>query len=134
MVRVIMYFSLMRISRPEFESLVRKVIRQLPPLVRRHLDELTVEVRRRPARALLREMGMPPGETLLGLYTGTNRLERSAQDLIRLPDSVILFQEPLMDMCRSRRELEKEIADTLVHETAHYLGMEEDRLEELGYG
>jgi predicted Zn-dependent protease with MMP-like domain len=129
-----MYLLPMRISRPDFETMVRRVMRRLPDPVQRHLNEVIITVQRRPSRKLLREMEVPKGETLLGYYSGANRLERSTQDLVQYPDIVYLFQEPLMGMCRTRAELEQEIADTIIHEIAHYLGIEEGRLEELGYG
>ncbi len=47
---------------------------------------------------------------------------------------IYLFQEPLEEMCSTREELEEEIEITVVHEVAHYIGMTEERLEELGYG
>lgn len=50
------------------------------------------------------------------------------------PDMIYLFQEPLEEMCNTREELEEEIEITVVHEVAHYIGMTEERLEELGYG
>ncbi len=39
-----------------------------------------------------------------------------------------------MAACHSLKELEDEIAITVVHELAHYMGLSEERLEELGYG
>jgi predicted Zn-dependent protease with MMP-like domain len=49
------------------------------------------------------------------------------------PDAIHLFQEPLQEMCADLEELEREIEITVVHEIAHYLGFDEDRLAELGY-
>jgi predicted Zn-dependent protease with MMP-like domain len=49
------------------------------------------------------------------------------------PDTIFIFQEPLEEMCDTIAELEREIEITVVHEIAHFLGIEEDRLEELGY-
>ncbi len=50
------------------------------------------------------------------------------------PDTIFIFQEPLEQMCETRKELEREIEITVVHEVAHFLGIEEERLAELGYG
>jgi predicted Zn-dependent protease with MMP-like domain len=50
------------------------------------------------------------------------------------PDTIILFQEPLERMCETIEELEEQIEITVVHEIAHFLGITEERLAELGYG
>lgn len=51
-----------------------------------------------------------------------------------LPDRILLFRGPLTRLCRDREELREEILVTIVHEAAHHLGIEEDRLHELGWG
>jgi len=48
-------------------------------------------------------------------------------------DTIFIFQEPLEAMCETVEELEEEIELTVVHEIAHYFGISEERLEELGY-
>ena len=40
----------------------------------------------------------------------------------------------MMAACYDFKELEEEIAITVVHELAHFMGLSEERLEELGYG
>ncbi|NTV32573.1 MAG: hypothetical protein HGA50_04705, partial [Deltaproteobacteria bacterium] len=47
--------------------------------------------------------------------------------------TIFIFQEPLEEMCGTLEELEEEIELTVVHEIAHYFGISEERLEELGY-
>ena len=83
---------------------------------------------------MMREMGMPSDECPLGLFQGVPLIERSATMPPLYPDMIYLFQEPLEEMCSTREELEEEIEITVVHEVAHYVGMTEERLEELGYG
>ena len=50
------------------------------------------------------------------------------------PDRIILYRENLVDFCEDREQLADEIHVTLVHEIAHYYGIDEDRLLELGWG
>jgi len=83
---------------------------------------------------MMREMAIPPGECPLGLFQGVPMIERSVTVPPLYPDMIYLFQEPLEEMCETREELEEEIEVTVVHEVAHYIGMTEERLEELGYG
>lgn len=79
-------------------------------------------------------MGIPPDETLFDVFSGVPLPERSPTEPPLYPDVIIIFWEPLMAARRSRDELEQEIAITVVHELAHYMGLSEERLEELGYG
>jgi predicted Zn-dependent protease with MMP-like domain len=120
-------------SSAEFDRMVEAAVRRLPAEFRRHLKNLVITVEKRPSPGLLEEMGLPPGETLLGLYQGVPLTERSAVEPPLYPDGIALFQEPLESFCRDRGELEAEIEITLAHEIAHYLGIGEARLEDLGY-
>lgn len=122
-----------RLSTAEFDALVERAVDRLPDEFRQHLQNIVVAVEKRPSPGLLREMDLPPGEPLLGLYNGVPLTERSAVDPPLYPDTILLFQEPLEAFCRSRDELAAEIEITLVHELAHYLGIGEECLAELGY-
>jgi predicted Zn-dependent protease with MMP-like domain len=124
----------MRIGRQEFEDAVERALEMIPEMFRAQLNNLAIAVEDRPSRDLLREMEVPPGETLFGLFTGVPLPERSVIEPPLYPDSILIFREPLMNACQSREELEEEIAITVVHEVAHYLGLSEEQLEELGYG
>ena len=124
----------MRISRKEFEDAVERALEMIPEMFRAQLNNMTIAVEDRPSRDLLREMEMPPGEMLFGFFTGVPLPERSVTEPPLYPDSILIFREPLMAACQSREELEEEIAITVVHELAHYLGLSEEQLEELGYG
>ena len=78
-------------------------------------------------------MGYPPDEPLLGVYWGVPLNERSVAEPPLYPDTIYIFKEPLEEMCVSLEELEEEIEITVVHEVAHFIGMSEERLAELGY-
>jgi predicted Zn-dependent protease with MMP-like domain len=82
---------------------------------------------------MLREMGVPPDETLFGIFEGVPLTERSITEPPLYPDTILIFQEPLEEACDTVEELEEEIEITVVHEVAHFVGMSEERLAELGY-
>ena len=124
---------IMKLSNEEFDRIVQRAIRHIPEEIRRHLDNIVISVRKRPSRRLLEDMDLPPDEPLLGVFEGVSLLERSVTEPPLYPDTMFLFQEPLQEMCETLEELEEEIEITVVHEVAHYLGMTEERLEELGY-
>lgn len=124
----------MRVNRKEFDAAVKRAIEIIPEMFRDQLNNMTIAVEDRPSRDLLREMEVPRDETLFGVFTGIPLPERSVTEPPLYPDVILIFREPLMAACRSREELEEEIAITVVHEVAHYMGLSEERLEELGYG
>jgi predicted Zn-dependent protease with MMP-like domain len=122
------------LSPAAFDRLVQKAVRRIPYEIRRHLENISISVRKQPTRDMLEEAGVPEGDTLLGLYQGVSLMDRSVTAPPLYPDTIFLFQEPLEEMCASIEELEEEIELTVVHEIAHALGMDEERLAELGYG
>ena len=72
-------------------------------------------------------------DTLFGLYQGIPLTERGQGYSMVLPDKISIFRGPLERACRSRQELIREVRVTVVHELGHHLGMDEDRLAELGW-
>jgi predicted Zn-dependent protease with MMP-like domain len=124
----------LRLSERDFETVVDRAIATIPEAIREHLDNVVISVERRPSAALLEEMGLPPDEPLFGVFLGEPLTERSAMAPALYPATILIFQDPLERFCRSRGELETQIAITVVHEVAHFLGIDEQRLIALGYG
>jgi predicted Zn-dependent protease with MMP-like domain len=124
----------MKLSEKDFDRIVKKAIRSIPEEIQQYLDNIVISVKKRPSKKMLQEMGLSPEEPLLGVYDGVSLMDRSATSPPLFPDSIILFQEPLEEMCETIEELEEEIEITVVHEVAHFVGISEERLEELGYG
>ena len=50
-----------------------------------------------------------------------------------MPDKITIFRRPLVEVVPDSGELEREIRVTVLHELAHYFGIDEDRISELGY-
>ena len=125
--------NLMKLNIKEFDRIVQQAIGRIPEEIRRHLDNILITVQKRPAPEMLEEMGYPPDEALLGVYWGVPLNERTVGEPPLYPDTIFIFKEPLEEMCETREELEEEIEITVVHEVAHFLGMSEERLAELGY-
>jgi predicted Zn-dependent protease with MMP-like domain len=123
-----------RMSREEFDNVVKRAIVRLPEEVRAHLDNIVISVMRRPTSEIMEELDLHRSGDLLGLFRGVPLVERSVTSPPLYPDSILLFQEPLERACRTVHDLEEQIEITLVHEIAHYVGMTEERLAELGYG
>jgi predicted Zn-dependent protease with MMP-like domain len=125
---------MMKLSAKAFDKAVERAIGGIPEEIRRHLDNVLITVRKRPTSEMLEELGFPPGEEPLGFYWGSSLAERSVFSPMNYPDTIFIFQEPLEYMCDTEEELEEQIKITVIHEVAHFLGIDEDRLDELGYG
>jgi len=124
----------LKLDEVEFDRVVKRAIKRIPPEIRDHLKNIIISVQKRPSREVREEIGLNRNEPLLGMYSGTSLLDRSVMYPPLYPDSIILFQEPLEKMCETIEELEEQIEITVVHEIAHFLGFSEERLAELGYG
>ncbi len=74
-----------------------------------------------------------PDDTLYGLYEGVPRTEWSA-DWIATPNRITLFRLPLEEDFPDPEDLADEVRITVIHELAHHLGIDDDRLDELGVG
>ena len=105
------------LSESEFDTLVTRALRRIPPRFRKYLRNIAVIVEPEPSR---------PG--LLGLYQGHPLTTRSVGNSFTLPDRITIYQGPHERMARNPVELEEMVADTVWHEIAHYFGMDEARV------
>ena len=113
---------------------VTRIIDRLPRRFREQLRNVEFVVEDRPSPDLLRAEGLDPRhDSLYGIYQGVPLPERSSLDPPLLPDKISIFAEPLMEDFPDPDELREEIRLTVLHEIAHYFGMDEDEIEELGY-
>lgn len=127
---------MIRMTPERFEALVARALGLLPAEFEAHMENVSVVIEERPDENLLRSMGFDPDEphdTLFGLYEGVPLIERRHDDLL-LPDQITIFRAPLLEYCRSEEEVVEEVRITVLHEIGHFFGMDEERLDELGYG
>lgn len=115
---------MVEISDERFEELVDQALDAIPDALVREIDNL----------ALLIEDSHPDGEPLLGLYTGVALPDRTFEDSGFLPDTITIYRAPLKELCSTEAELAEQIRITVLHEIGHYFGLDEKRLDELGYG
>ncbi len=115
---------MIEMSVEEFEARVGEALDQVPDVLFSLIDNCVVLVEDDP----------PAGQpSLLGLYDGVPLTERDSQYAGVLPDRIYIFRNPMLQMCISAEEVIKEIHITVVHEIAHYFGIGDNRLHELGY-
>lgn len=115
-----------------FEEVVERVLGAIPMPFAAALDEVAVVIEDEPTIEQLREQGLPDDEWLYGLYEGTPRTEWGA-DWAPFPNKITIYRLPLEEDFPDPDDLADEIEITVIHELAHHLGIEDERLEELGY-
>ena len=107
-----------------FEALVVDELDLLPDEMVDGLDNIVFVTEARPEDGSL---------NLLGLYDGTALTERDRYGFGELPDRIVLFREPLLAIAEDLEDLKDQIHVTLVHEIAHYYGIDDEQLHELGW-
>lgn len=128
-----------REERDRFDHLLEEVLDALPPKIRSLLDEVPVIVEDVPSPEVLEDLGMLPenADELCGLHTGTGATERSVDDA-EMPSNIMLFREGIVAEAggwnSGDEAVQQEIRITLLHEVGHEFGLDEDNLDELGYG
>jgi predicted Zn-dependent protease with MMP-like domain len=96
-----------------FEEIVEAALAELPPTLAEGLRNV----------ALVIEEEHPDDPGLYGLWEADEFM----------PDKITIFRRPLERSFPDESELREEIRITVLHELAHYFGIDEDRLDELGY-
>ena len=107
-----------------FEALVVEELDALPDDMVDGLDNVVFVVEDRPEDGSL---------DLLGLYDGVALTERGSYGFGELPDRIVLYREPLLAICGDLEQLRDEIHVTLVHEIAHFYGIDDEQLHEMGW-
>ena len=113
-----------------FEDLVAEALDSLPEDIARYLDNVEVVVEDEPPEELLAEL--PDDEILLGYYHGIPLTERGYYDRA-LPDKISIYQGPITRTYRSPDAIRDQVRRTVIHELAHHFGIDDDRLDELGW-
>lgn len=114
----------MEMDAAAFESLVIDELDRLPDDMVDGLDNVVFVVEDRPEDGSL---------DLLGLYDGLALTERGQYGMGELPDRIIVYREPHLAGCDTEDALRDEVHTTLVHEIAHFYGIDDEQLHELGW-
>ncbi len=118
-------------SHARFERLVERALAGIPAPFQVALAEVAVVIDDEASSEQLELAGLQPDEALYGLYEGTPRTAWGA-DLAPFPNKISLFRLPLEDDFPDPIELAEEVRLTVIHELAHHLGIDDDRLHQLG--
>ena len=113
------------VSEERFDELVEEALDMVPDELAEQVENVVVLVEEWP----------PEGEPrdTLGLYDGVALTHRNDLYSGNLPDRILIFRQPLMQMCDSETDLAGEIRITVIHEIAHHFGIDDERLHDLGW-
>lgn len=116
---------MLQVTEDEFEEYVDRAVESVPASLLDLVENCILVI----------EEETPPGmPELLGIYEGVPLDQRGVDYSGVLPDRIVIFRNPLLRHCRTREELVEQVRVTVVHEIAHFFGIDDARLDELGYG
>lgn len=114
--------TVLELDHDAFEALVTDVLDELPDEMVEGLDNVVFLVE-----------DEHPEEDLLGIYEGVAITERGQYGFGELPDRIMVYRLPHLDSTETLDELRAEVRTTLVHEIAHFYGIDDEQLHELGW-
>jgi predicted Zn-dependent protease with MMP-like domain len=115
---------MIEVSEARFEELVADALDSLPHELGQLMDNVVV---------LVADRGEEPD--LLGLYDGIPLTERGTSygEGFVMPDRIWIYRLAICEICDDEDDVVDEVAITVVHEVAHHFGIDDDRLDELGW-
>ncbi|WGD38449.1 metallopeptidase family protein [Lysinibacter sp. HNR] len=115
---------MVEISDKDFERLVEEELDALPSEMRDNLDNVIF---------IIEDLPEGGNTDILGLYDGLALTERGDYGYGETPDRITLFKSNLQAICENVEQLRYEVHVTLVHEIAHYFGIDDEKLHDLGW-
>jgi predicted Zn-dependent protease with MMP-like domain len=113
---------------------VREAVASIPKELLERVENVDIVIERRPTAYDRKVAGIGPRQTLLGLYHGVPITRRGENYNLVPPDRISIYQEPIEALCENDDEVREEVRKTVLHELAHYFGIDDERLNELGMG
>ena len=115
--------------------MVEKAFERLPEPFKSAIENVGIVVEDYPDPELVRKLRLRSKHNLLGLYQGIPLPSRGVGYGMApsMPDTISIYQKNIEEHSRTLPEVEQLVYDVLVHETAHYFGMDEDQIRKAGY-
>ncbi len=126
---------MMGLEREEFERMTQEIFDSLPAQFQQNMENVSVIVEDEPTKEILVRMGIRSTETLFGLYEGIPLNRRGTWYGMNavVPDKISLYKQSIERSAGNETELRARIQHVLIHEIAHYYGMDEDEVRAAGY-
>lgn len=127
-------------DRDYFDKQVQWVLDRLPHQIHRLLEEVPLHVEDRPPKYLRKRLGVRNPCGLLGCFIGVplDTIQRRSGN--GLPTMITIYRSGICETARTEKgrinvkQLREQIRITILHEVGHYYGMDEEDLQEAGYG
>ncbi len=113
---------------------MREAVASLPEELLRRVQNVAIVIERRPTALDRKVAGVGPGKLLLGLYHGIPLTQRGEYYNLVPPDKISIYQEHVEAICETDEDVREQVRKTVLHELAHYFGISDARLNELGMG
>lgn len=110
-------------SDADFDDLVAQALDHIPPQFARAMDNVVVLVEPH-----------HPSRNLYGLYHGLALTERTSNYSWQVPDTITIYRDPILSQAADVEAARGQVITTVVHEIGHHFGIDDRRLEELGWG
>lgn len=118
-------------EREKFEKFVEEALSKIPKKFKKLLQNLAVIVEEKPSREIYKSTGSSVFSTILGLYHGVPFKHRGPFYGNLPPDVIVIYQEPIENICHSEEEMGRKIREVVFHEIGHYFGLSEKELNEI---
>ncbi|MBI3913258.1 MAG: metallopeptidase family protein [Chloroflexi bacterium] len=119
-------------NRREFERHVAEALEKIPDALRKHIANVAIVVEEWPDAETMEYAEVDDPLDLLGFYHGIPLTERTSDYGLVPPDKISIYRQSILATCRNDAEARDVIHTTLRHEIAHYFGIDDERLEEMG--
>jgi predicted Zn-dependent protease with MMP-like domain len=114
--------NVIEVEPAHFEEMVATALDDLPEELGRLMSNVAVTVE---------HDGGPSG--LLGLYEGVPLTSRTTWYAGVLPDRITIYRKAICAICHSESEVADQVRRTVIHEVGHHFGIDDERLDELGW-
>ena len=112
--------------------MAERAVAAIPARLRRHVQNLGITVEDLAEDEVLAEMGIESAWELTGLYQGTPLGERSMDDIMRLPDRIVLYRLAILfEWVELGEDLYRLVRNVVIHEIAHHFGFNDAEIEAL---
>jgi predicted Zn-dependent protease with MMP-like domain len=120
---------------PDLEAIVgmaEQALSAIPARLARHVQGVGIVVEELPDDETLEEMGIESAWDLTGLYRGVPLTQQSVSDVVRQPDMIFLYRQPiLLEWIETGEDLHRLVRSVLIHEIAHHFGFSDADIEAL---
>jgi predicted Zn-dependent protease with MMP-like domain len=116
----------------EMAALAERALAAIPARLRRHVGDVGVAIEEMPDNATLDDLGIESAWDLTGLYSGTPLTQRSVDDIVRPPNLIFLYRQPiLLEWVETGEDLYRLVRNVVIHEVAHHFGFSDAEIAAL---